>query len=77
MRAALHDCDTVIVSDATRTDTTDLATIVSGGISSLDDLRAILELAHPGIEGVIVGKALFDGRFQAREAAEILHGVRP
>jgi len=58
-------------------DATDLATIVSGGISSLDDLRAVMELAHPGIEGVIVGKALFDGRFQAREAAEILHGVRP
>ena len=54
---------------------TDLATIVSGGISSLEDLRAIAKLAHPGIEGVIVGKALFDGRFKAREAAAILHGT--
>jgi phosphoribosylformimino-5-aminoimidazole carboxamide ribotide isomerase len=53
---------------------TNLATIVSGGISSLQDLKAIAELAHPGIEGVIVGKALFDGRFQAREAAAVLHG---
>jgi phosphoribosylformimino-5-aminoimidazole carboxamide ribotide isomerase len=55
---------------------TDLSTIVSGGISSLDDLRAIANLAHPGIEGVIVGKALFDGRFLAHEAAAILHGNR-
>jgi phosphoribosylformimino-5-aminoimidazole carboxamide ribotide isomerase len=53
---------------------TNLATIVSGGISCLDDLRAIAKLGHPGIEGVIVGKALFDGRFQAHEAAGILHG---
>ena len=53
---------------------TNLATIVSGGISSLDDLKAIAQLGHPGIEGVIVGKALFDGRFQASEAAAILHG---
>lgn len=53
---------------------TGLAAIVSGGISSLEDLEAVAKLAHPGIEGVIVGKALFDGRFRAEEAATILHG---
>jgi len=53
---------------------TGLSTIVSGGISSLDDLRAIVAANHPGIQGVIVGKALFDGRFSAPEAASILHG---
>lgn len=53
---------------------TGLGTIVSGGISSLDDLRAARALAAPGIEGVIVGKALFDGRFQASDAAAALHG---
>jgi len=54
---------------------TGLSTIVSGGISSLADLDAIHALAHPGIEGVIVGKALFDGLFSASEAAKVLHGM--
>jgi phosphoribosylformimino-5-aminoimidazole carboxamide ribotide isomerase len=53
---------------------TGLRTVVSGGISSLDDLRAVAALSHPGIEGVIVGKALFEGRFEAAEAAAAIHG---
>ena len=53
---------------------TGLQTIVSGGISCLDDLRAAYALDHAGLEGVIVGKALFDGRFEAPDAAAILHG---
>lgn len=55
---------------------TGLGTIVSGGISSLSDLRAARDLAHPGIAGVIVGKALFDGLFSAPDAAAVLHGER-
>ena len=39
---------------------TGLGTIVSGGISGLEDLKAIRQAAHPGIAGVIVGKALFE-----------------
>jgi phosphoribosylformimino-5-aminoimidazole carboxamide ribotide isomerase len=54
---------------------TGLQTIVSGGISCLDDLRAAHAANHPGLEGVIVGKALFDHRFEAPEAASILHGA--
>ncbi len=53
---------------------TGLRTIVSGGISSLDDLRAAHALDHAGLEGVIVGKALFDKRFEAPQAAAELHG---
>ena len=44
----------------------------SGGVSSLDDLRALGALADCGVDEVIVGRALYDGRFtlaQAREAA--------
>lgn len=39
--------------------------IASGGVSSLDDIRA---LAHTGVAGVIVGKALYEGRFTVDEA---------
>ena len=53
---------------------TGLQTIVSGGISCLDDLRSAHAANHPCLEGVIVGKALFDNRFEAPAAAAILHG---
>jgi len=42
--------------------------IASGGISSLDDLKKIADIAHCGIEGVIIGKALYTGRIDLREA---------
>jgi phosphoribosylanthranilate isomerase len=42
--------------------------IASGGVSSLDDLRAIATLTGSGIEGAIVGKALYAGRFTLPEA---------
>jgi len=46
---------------------TGLRVIASGGVSRLDDLRAA-ERSHGGIEGVIVGKALYERRFSIREA---------
>ena len=42
--------------------------IASGGVSSLDDLRAIASLAPLGVEGAIVGKALYAGAFTLEEA---------
>jgi len=42
--------------------------IASGGVASLDDLRALAPLAPRGLEGVIVGKALYDGRFTVADA---------
>ena len=44
---------------------TERAVVASGGVSSLDDLRAIDRL---GVEGCIVGKALYAGRFTLPEA---------
>jgi phosphoribosylanthranilate isomerase len=42
--------------------------IASGGVSSLDDLLAIATLTGDGVEGAIVGKALYAGRFTLPEA---------
>ena len=42
--------------------------IASGGVSSLDDLRAIAGLAALGVEGAIVGKALYAGAFTLEQA---------
>jgi phosphoribosylanthranilate isomerase len=41
----------------------------SGGVSSLDDLRALAS-AHPRVDGAIVGKALYAGRFTLADALE-------
>ncbi len=42
--------------------------VASGGVSSLADLRAIAGLADLGVEGVIVGKALYAGAFTLTQA---------
>jgi 1-(5-phosphoribosyl)-5-[(5-phosphoribosylamino)methylideneamino] imidazole-4-carboxamide isomerase/N-(5'phosphoribosyl)anthranilate isomerase len=47
---------------------TDAAIIASGGVSSVDDLRALSTLARDGVEGAIVGKALYNGNFTLPEA---------
>jgi phosphoribosylanthranilate isomerase len=44
--------------------------IASGGVSSLDDLRALATLAPLGVEGAIVGKALYAGAFTLEQALE-------
>lgn len=45
--------------------------IASGGISSLDDIRALAAMNSIGVEGAIVGKALYAGAFSLEEALEI------
>jgi phosphoribosylformimino-5-aminoimidazole carboxamide ribonucleotide (ProFAR) isomerase len=42
--------------------------VASGGVSSLDDLRALAALAPLGVEGAIIGKALYAGAFTLPEA---------
>ena len=37
--------------------------VASGGISSLSDVKALTQLTHDGVEGVIIGKALYAGAF--------------
>ncbi|MSV92519.1 MAG: bifunctional 1-(5-phosphoribosyl)-5-((5-phosphoribosylamino)methylideneamino)imidazole-4-carboxamide isomerase/phosphoribosylanthranilate isomerase PriA [Actinobacteria bacterium] len=45
--------------------------VASGGISSLDDIRALAALTSIGVEGAIVGKALYAGAFTLSQALEI------
>ena len=53
---------------------TEAPLIASGGIGSLEDLADIREIGSETIEGVIVGKALYEGRFSLPEAAASLTG---
>jgi len=49
---------------------TDRPVVASGGVSSLDDLRALAKLSAEGVEGAIVGKALYAGAFTLPEALD-------
>lgn len=52
---------------------TGLYVIVSGGISSLEDIKNVMTAAETSsISGVIVGKAIYSGRFTVNEALEVL-----
>jgi len=45
--------------------------VASGGISSLEDIEALVSLNNSGVEGAIVGKALYAGAFTLQEALEL------
>jgi phosphoribosylformimino-5-aminoimidazole carboxamide ribotide isomerase len=47
---------------------TDLSVIASGGVSSVSDLRRLMEIEDPRLDGAIIGKALYEGRIQMEEA---------
>jgi phosphoribosylformimino-5-aminoimidazole carboxamide ribotide isomerase len=51
---------------------TDGELIYSGGVGSLDDLRALADLGLDNLGGVIVGRALYEGRFSVADAQAIL-----
>ena len=50
--------------------------IASGGLASLDDVRALLEPRANKLEGAIVGRALYDGRLDAKAALDLLRAAR-
>jgi phosphoribosylformimino-5-aminoimidazole carboxamide ribotide isomerase len=60
------------------TSTTELArstkipVIASGGLASLDDIKALLRPEYSMLEGAITGRALYDGRIDAKEALDLL-----
>ena len=49
--------------------------IASGGVASLEDLQALATI--PGLAGVIVGKAIYEGRFDVATGLRALAGERP
>ncbi|MCL0101229.1 1-(5-phosphoribosyl)-5-[(5-phosphoribosylamino)methylideneamino]imidazole-4-carboxamide isomerase [Peptococcaceae bacterium] len=51
---------------------TGLKVIASGGVSSIDDLKELKEIEQYGVEGVIVGQALYKGAIDLKEALQCL-----
>lgn len=54
---------------------TDARVVASGGISSLADIRALAELVPYGVEGAIIGTALYVGNFRLEEALRAAAGA--
>lgn len=50
---------------------TDKPIVASGGVSSLDDVAEIRKLVAEGVEGLIIGKALYEGAFTLAEALDV------
>lgn len=48
--------------------------IASGGVSQIDDISACAALSHTGLEGVITGRALYDGRLDLKHALAVARG---
>jgi len=85
-RLERHGCPRYVVTDVTKDGTlrgpnlellrevcarTDRPVVASGGVSSLDDLRALASLVPLGVEGAIVGKALYAGAFTLVDALAV------
>lgn len=45
--------------------------VASGGVSSLDDIASLAAMRNAGVEGAIVGKALYAGKFTLEEALKV------
>jgi len=46
--------------------------VISGGVSSIEDIERIKSLNNPNIEGVIIGKAIYDGDIQINDLAKLI-----
>ncbi|GAB2643213.1 bifunctional 1-(5-phosphoribosyl)-5-((5-phosphoribosylamino) methylidenea mino)imidazole-4-carboxamide isomerase/phosphoribosylanthranilate isomerase PriA [Nocardioides ginkgobilobae] len=49
--------------------------VASGGVTTLDDIRALMDLVPIGVEGAIAGTALYEGRFTLEDALALTQGV--
>jgi len=46
--------------------------VISGGVSSLEDIKKIKSLSNSNIEGVIVGKSIYDGDIKISDLAKLI-----
>jgi len=69
---ALTGCN--VEATAALADRISTPVIASGGVSSIDDIKALKAVESSGIEGVISGRAIYDGRLDLAEALAVLNG---
>ena len=61
-----------VAATAALAEAVSIPVIASGGVSSLDDIAALLAVEERGIEGVICGRALYDGRVDPKSALALV-----
>lgn len=49
--------------------------IVSGGVASIEDVKRVKDAEDKGVEGLIIGKALYTGAIDLAEAVQVAHGT--
>ena len=54
---------------------TEAPVVASGGVTTLDDIRALMDLVPLGVEGAIAGTALYEGRFTLEDALALTRGA--
>ncbi len=52
----------------------DIPVIASGGITDMNDIKALVSVAHQGIEGAITGRAIYEGTLNLAEAERFIEG---
>ncbi|MFZ5691339.1 MAG: 1-(5-phosphoribosyl)-5-[(5-phosphoribosylamino)methylideneamino]imidazole-4-carboxamide isomerase [Pseudomonadota bacterium] len=57
-------------------DAISIPVIASGGLASIDDVKALLEPRAKNLEGAIAGRALYDGRLDAAEALALIRAAK-
>ena len=68
----LKGCNVAATRDLARRAT--IPVIASGGVKDIDDIVALAAHHGEGIEGVITGRALYDGRLDLAEALRVARG---
>jgi phosphoribosylformimino-5-aminoimidazole carboxamide ribotide isomerase len=53
---------------------TSVPVVLSGGVTSLDDVKTALALERVGVTGIIIGRALYEGAIDLREAIALVEG---
>jgi phosphoribosylformimino-5-aminoimidazole carboxamide ribotide isomerase len=49
--------------------------ILSGGVTTLEDIRTLVDLKSPKLKGAIIGKALYEGKINLKEAIQVASGT--
>jgi phosphoribosylformimino-5-aminoimidazole carboxamide ribotide isomerase len=62
-------------STAELAQSTSIPVIASGGLASIDDIKALLRPEYSMLEGAITGRALYDGRIDPKEALALLEAA--
>jgi phosphoribosylformimino-5-aminoimidazole carboxamide ribotide isomerase len=57
-------------------DAVSIPVIASGGLASIEDVRALLSARARRLAGAIAGRALYDGRLDITEALKLIHTAR-